>query len=160
VVETHNSGAALDRPMTDAKAAMQRALELAREAAEAGDEPFGSVLVYDDSVIAEARNTVVTDDDVTAHPELKLVRLVGKQLSPAERRATTMYTSTEPCPMCAGGIHNVGLGRVIYSTSAPVLAAVRDTTPGPRAAEIVGEDTEVDGPLLPDAGRGVHEEYW
>lgn len=145
--------------MTDPQAAMRRALELAREAAEAGDEPFGSVLVYDDSVIAEARNTVATDDDVTAHPELKLVRLAGKQLSPAERRATTMYTSTEPCAMCSGGIRNVGLGRVIYSTSAPVLAAIRGGSADLRAAEIVGEETAVDGPLLPDAGRDIHEDY-
>jgi tRNA(Arg) A34 adenosine deaminase TadA len=144
--------------MTDPQAAMRRALELAREAAEAGDDPFGSVLVYDDSIIAEARNTVATDDDVTAHPELKLARLAGKQLSPPERRATTMYTSTEPCPMCAGAIRTVGLGRVIYSTSAPVLAAVRGGSPGPRAGEVVGEGTDVEGPLLPDAGRQIHED--
>jgi tRNA(Arg) A34 adenosine deaminase TadA len=146
--------------MTTPKEAMQRALELAREAGEEGNEPFGSVLVYDDQMIAETSNTVVTEDDVTAHPELKLVRLMGRQLSPAERRATTMYTSTEPCPMCAGGIHNVGLGRVVYSTSVSVLGTITGSETGPRAAEVVGEDTTVDGPLLPDAGRRIHEEFW
>jgi tRNA(Arg) A34 adenosine deaminase TadA len=146
--------------MTDPKAAMERAIELAREAADAGDEPFGSVLVYDDTIIAEARNTVASDDDVTAHPELKLARLAGRQLAPAERRATTMYTSTEPCAMCAGAIRNVGLGRVVYSTSGPVLATIRGSEAGPRAADVVGGATTVEGPLLPDAGRRTHENHW
>lgn len=146
--------------MTDPKGAMERAIELARESADGGDEPFGAVLVYDGTIIATARNTVNTDDDVTAHPELKLARVAGGQLSPEERRATTMYASTEPCPMCAGAIRNVGLGRVVFSTSKPVLAAITDSEAGIRAADIVGEETTVEGPLLPKTGREVHEEFW
>jgi tRNA(Arg) A34 adenosine deaminase TadA len=136
---------------------MERALDLAREAADAGDDPFGAVLVYDDTVIASERNTVNTDGDPTAHPELKLARTAGRQLSPEERRSTTMYTSTEPCPMCAGAIRTVGLGRVVYSASADVVAAVTGGDPGPRASDIA-TDTDVDGPLLPQAGRKVHEQ--
>lgn len=142
---------------------MERAIELAEEAAEAGDEPFGSVLVFDGTLVAEERNTVNTDDDRTAHPELKLVRWAGRNLSAAERRRTTMYTSTEPCPMCAGGVRNVGLGRVVYSTSAEVLSIVAGTDDegvGPRAEDVVGEGTTVEGPLLPERGRGVHEAFW
>ncbi len=139
--------------------AMQRAIDLAEAAVEAGDEPFGSVLVFDGTVLAEERNTVNTDDDRTAHPELKLVRWAGRNLSPAERRQTTMYTSTEPCAMCAGGIRNVGLGRVVYSTSAGTLAAITGGDENPSAAAIAS-DTEVDGPVLPEAGREVHESFW
>lgn len=140
--------------------AMERALELAETAVEHGDDPFGSVLVFDGTVVAEARNTIHTDDDRTAHPELKLVRWAGRSLSAAERRRTTMYTSTEPCPMCAGGIYNLGIGRVVYSTSTEVLAAVTGGEAGPRAAAITGSETEVEGPLLPDRGRNLHESYW
>ncbi|PSQ60817.1 tRNA-specific adenosine deaminase [Halobacteriales archaeon SW_7_71_33] len=140
--------------------AMARALDLAEAAAAAGDEPFGSVLVYGESVIEEERNTVATDDDHTAHPELKLVRWAGRNLSPEERRRTTMYTSTEPCPMCAGGIYNVGLGRVVYSASAEVLSIVAGGEPGPRCAEIVDDRTDVEGPVLPERGRDVHEAFW
>ena len=139
--------------------AMQRAIDLAEAAAEAGDEPFGSLLVFDGTVIAEERNTVNTDDDRTAHPELKLVRWAGQNLSAAERRQTTMYTSTEPCAMCAGGIRNVGLGRVVYSTSAGTLAAITGGDENPSAAAIA-TDTEVEGPVLPEAGRAVHEAFW
>ncbi|PSQ17638.1 tRNA-specific adenosine deaminase [Halobacteriales archaeon QS_8_69_26] len=146
--------------MSDSKEAMRRALALAEEAAEAGDEPFGSVLVYDGTVIAAERNTVVTDDDVTAHPELKLARWAGRQLSPDERRATTMYTSTEPCPMCSGAIRIVGLGRVVYSTSSGVLSSITGSEPSLPASEVLGDETTVDGPLLPQAGRAIHEDYW
>jgi tRNA(Arg) A34 adenosine deaminase TadA len=143
------------------RAAMTRALELAEESVERGDEPFGSVLVFGDTIIAEEHNTVRTDDDRTAHPELKLVRWAGRNLSAEERRRTTMYTSTEPCPMCSGGIRNVGLGRVVYSASAEVVSIVAGSgDTGPRCAAIVGDDTDVEGPLLPERGRAVHEDFW
>jgi tRNA(Arg) A34 adenosine deaminase TadA len=143
----------------EAREAMARALDLAEEAAATGDEPFGSALVYGDSVVAEERNTVNTDDDRTAHPELKLVRWAGRNLSAEERRRATMYTSTEPCPMCAGGIYNVGLGRVVYSASAEVLSIVAGGEPGVRCEEVV-ERTTVEGPLLPERGRDVHDGFW
>jgi tRNA(Arg) A34 adenosine deaminase TadA len=142
------------------EAAMRRAIELAEESVEAGDEPFGTVLVRDGEVVAEARNTVRTDDDVTAHPELKLARWAGREQSLAERRETTMVTSTEPCPMCAGAVRNVGLGQVVYSTSGPALAELLGRDPAPRCAEVVGDETAVEGPLLADAGMAVHESFW
>ncbi len=145
----------------DPHEAMERAIELAEAAVEAGDEPFGSVLVFDGTVVAEERNTVETDDDRTAHPELKLVRWAGRNLSAAERQRTTMYTSTEPCAMCSGGIRNVGLCRVVYSTSAEVVSTVAGSgDAGPRCADVVGESTAVEGPVLPERGRAVHESYW
>ena len=63
---------------------MQRAFDLARAAASAGDDPFDSVPVLDGEIVAEERNTVRTDDDVTAHPELKLAQWAGRELSPEE----------------------------------------------------------------------------
>lgn len=139
---------------------MERALELAEEAAERGDDPFGSVLVFGDTIIAEERNTVNTDDDRTAHPELKLARWAGRELSPEERRRTTMYTSTEPCAMCSGGIRNVGLGGVVYSASVEVASIVAGSGDGgPRCAEIVGDEMSVEGPLLPERGREILKEH-
>ncbi len=144
--------------MVEPKAAMERALEQAREAVEAGDNPYGAVLVYDDTVIASERNTVVTGDDITAHPELKLARTAARQLSPDECAATTMYTSTEPCPMCASAISQAGIGRVVYSASASVVASVYGSEVGLRAREVVDDRTTIEGPLLPEAGRNIHEE--
>ncbi len=102
----------------DHEAHVRRAIELGREAAERGDNPYGSVLVRDDRVVMEARNAVVTEDDLAAHPELALARRAARELDPEARAETVMYTSTEPCPMCAGGVYHAGLGGVAYSVSA------------------------------------------
>jgi tRNA(Arg) A34 adenosine deaminase TadA len=71
----------------------------------AGDPPFGSLLVgADGGVLAEDRNTVVTDVDITAHPEQKLARWAARELDPTTAAATTMYMSCQPCAMCTGAI--------------------------------------------------------
>src|SRR5918998_6790702 len=105
---------------------LRRAIDLAAEARAAGDMPFGSLLAGPEGeILAEARNTVLSDRDVTAHPELKLARWAGRELDREVAAATTMYTSCEPCPMCAGAISRSGLGRVVYALSAEQLAEMR-----------------------------------
>ena len=143
----------------DHESHMRRAIELAREAAEAGDGPYGSVLVKDDEIVLEERNTEATDDDMRAHPELTLAKRAAAEREDAED--LVMYTSTEPCPMCAGGIDLVGLDRVVYSVS------------GERAGEIYGSgsllpstevfaagrsDVQVTPNVLQEAGEQVHRD--
>lgn len=82
---------------------MREAFELARDAAARGDEPFGSVLVHDDTVIMAESNRVRTETDIRRHPELHLAYRACREYDADERAAMVMYTSTEPCPMCAGG---------------------------------------------------------
>jgi tRNA(Arg) A34 adenosine deaminase TadA len=97
---------------------LRRAIELSEEARRAGDRPFGSVLVGPDGrVLAEDRNTVMTDRDITAHPELKLARWAAARLDPQTARGTTMYTSCQPCAMCASAIERSGIGRVMFGLS-------------------------------------------
>jgi len=96
---------------------LRRCIELAREAYEAGDEPFGSVLVSGDGdVLAEDHNRVASGD-ATRHPEFELARWAGTHLTPDERSRATVYTSTEHCPMCAAAHGWVGLGRIVYASS-------------------------------------------
>jgi tRNA(Arg) A34 adenosine deaminase TadA len=96
---------------------LHRCLELADEAFEAGDEPFGSVLVDSDgTVLAEDHNRVASGD-ATRHPEFELARWAAEHLTPEERSRATVYTSTEHCPMCAAAHGWVGLGRVVYASS-------------------------------------------
>lgn len=103
---------------------LRRCLELAAAARDAGDGPFGSVLVDGDGrLVAEARNTVNTDNDITAHPELKLARLAAAELSPRRRAEATVYTSGEHCPMCAVAHAASGVGRLVFALSAAELAA-------------------------------------
>jgi tRNA(Arg) A34 adenosine deaminase TadA len=142
----------------DHEAHLREAFELARTAAARGDEPFGSVLVRDDTVVMSESNRVNTESDIRRHPELHLAHRACNEYEPEERVGLVMYTSTEPCPMCAGGIARAGLGGVVYSVGADEIAAFQGTEPSTRAAEILG-DVSVVGPLLNDEGRRIHEEF-
>lgn len=105
---------------------LRRAIELAVASRGAGDAPFGSLLVgRDGTVLAEDRNTVTSDGDVTAHPELKLARWAARELSRDEAVGTTMYTSCQPCDMCSGAIDRSGLGRVVFALSVEQLGALK-----------------------------------
>ncbi|MEV4490858.1 nucleoside deaminase [Micromonospora coxensis] len=129
---------------------LRRAIALAGAARAAGDGPFGSLLVGGDGrVLAEEVNTERTDDDVTAHPELKLARWAARSLTPDEARVSTMYTSCQPCGMCATAIDRSGLGRVVYALSAEQLAALRPTRPATPVAYA--------GPALFDEARAPVE---
>jgi tRNA(Arg) A34 adenosine deaminase TadA len=97
---------------------LRRCVALAAEAVEAGDDPFGSVLVSaSGEVLREDRNREQSAGDPTAHPEIELARWAGRHLTPEQRRTTTMYTSGEHCPMCAAAHAWVGLGRLVYASS-------------------------------------------
>jgi tRNA(Arg) A34 adenosine deaminase TadA len=145
--------------MSEAKF-MQRAISLAREAAERGDSPFGSVLVYDGEIVMEDSNRVLTEEDIRRHPELHLARLAVRDLEPEVRKDTTMYTSTEPCPMCSGGMAYAGFERVVYATSGPEIAEFTGSDPGVRASEILEGVTEVEGPLCHEEALVLHESFW
>lgn len=102
---------------------LRRCVELATEALEAGDEPFGSVLVAaDGTVLGEDRNRVASGDR-TRHPEFELARWAGTNMPSEERRAATVFTSTEHCPMCAAAHGWAGLGRIVYVSSSEQLAS-------------------------------------
>jgi tRNA(Arg) A34 adenosine deaminase TadA len=146
----------------DHAAHVERAIELAREAGRRGDGPFGTVLVRDDAVVMEASNRERTDDDLALHPELTLARRADRELSAAERAETTMYTSTEPCPMCAAGVAYAGLGGVVYSVSGARLGDLRDGAAGIPCEEVcerLGRPVPVHGPVLAEEGLAVHREF-
>jgi tRNA(Arg) A34 adenosine deaminase TadA len=129
---------------------LRRAIELAVEARQAGDMPFGSLLIGPEGrVLAEERNTVVTERDITAHPELKLARWAARELDGGTAQQTTMYTSCEPCPMCRGAIARSGLGRVAFALSGNQLDDLRP--PGTVAPDAVRVDYQ--GPALLEEAR-------
>lgn len=102
------------------KTYLARCVALAEEALAAGDEPFGSVLVLDDEILFEERNRV-SGGDHTQHPEFAIARWAAQRLSPEDRARSTVYTSGEHCPMCAAAHGWVGLGRIVYASSAEQL---------------------------------------
>ena len=100
---------------------LRRCVDLAREAVEAGDQPFGSILVSaSGKILFEGRNRV-GGGDPTRHPEFAIVRWAARNLSSDERQAATVYTSGEHCAMCAAAHGLAGMGRIVYATSAVQL---------------------------------------
>lgn len=98
---------------------LRRAIELAAEARAGGNPPFGSLLAGPDgTVLVEERNTTRTDNDISAHPELKVARWAAANLNADAAAKTTMYTSCEPCGMCAGALARSGVGQVVFALSA------------------------------------------
>jgi tRNA(Arg) A34 adenosine deaminase TadA len=136
---------------------LRRAIELAAAARAAGDMPYGSLLAGPGGeVLVEDRNTVVTEDDITAHPELKLARWAARQLDGDVARETTMYTSCQPCPMCTGAIARSGLGRVVFALSGEQLQELKPPgAVGPDAAQVAYE-----GPALFDEARVPIDGYY
>ncbi len=133
------------------------AISLAAQARAAGDPPFGALLVGDGGeVLAEDRNTTLTGHDITAHPELKLARWAARELSAQAARATTMYTSCEPCDMCANVIARANLGRVVYALGGDQLQALKPAgfvNPGAGVPSY-------SGPALLDEARVPLEGYY
>ena len=147
---------------------LTRCVDLAEEAVDAGDEPFGSLLVSAaGEVLVEDRNRVGGGDG-TAHPELTLARWAGAHLPPEERAGATAYTSGEHCPMCAAAHGWAGLGRIVVATTTEQLAAwqrERGGPPSPVAAlpiSAVLPGAVVDGPApqLADRVRSLHLRSW
>ena len=100
---------------------LKHCLNLAAQSAKEGDQPFGSILVNEkDEVLAEARNRVNELTEL-AHPEIELAQWAAENLTPGQRKKTKMYTSGEHCPMCSAAHGWVGLGDIIYLSSAKQL---------------------------------------
>jgi tRNA(Arg) A34 adenosine deaminase TadA len=132
---------------------LRRAIAIAAEAVTTEDAPYGSLLADDDGrVLIAAHNTVRRDNDITAHPELKLARWAAAELNPDEAAQTTMYTSCQPCGMCTGAIVRSGLGRVVYALSTEQLVEIN---PGS-----VWPDVLMEGPALFDEARVPIDRYY
>lgn len=99
---------------------MERALELAKEAAIAGEVPVGAVIVSSEGeILAETRNRIIELKDATAHAEVLAIRGAGARLSSERLIDCDLYVTLEPCTMCAGAISFARLRRVYYGCSDP-----------------------------------------
>ena len=131
---------------------LRHCVELAREALDDGDEPFGSVLVSGAGEVLYADRNRVKDGDQTRHPEFDIARWAGEHLPQAERAACTVYTSGEHCPMCSAAHAWVGLGRIVYAVSGAQLGGWLTewgVAPGPvtpMSVQQVAPGVPVDGP--------------
>ena len=146
---------------------LRLAIDVARRARAHGNHPFGALLADEQgNVLLEAENTVVTANDCTGHAELNLMRLASRQFSAEVLGHCTLYSSTEPCPMCAGSIFWGGVGRVVYALSEEGLYAMTGDSPDKLLLSCRdvfargGRSIEVLGPALEEEARRVHEGFW
>lgn len=148
---------------------LRRAIQVAQQAREHGNHPFGAILADDNNqVLLQAENTVVTGRDCTGHAETNLMRLATQQFPPEKLAACTLYTSTEPCAMCAGAIYWGNVRRVVYALSEVGLYDIISSSPDQLllpCREVFAHSQrsiEVEGPAMElDAeARTVHEGFW
>jgi tRNA(adenine34) deaminase len=103
---------------------MALALEEARAAADEGEVPIGAVVVCDGAVIARAHNRRETDEDPTAHAEMIAIREAARRLGRWRLSDCTVYVTLEPCPMCAGAMHQARIDRLVFGAFDPKAGAV------------------------------------
>jgi tRNA(Arg) A34 adenosine deaminase TadA len=148
---------------------LRRSFDIARRAMTHGNHPFGAILVdRDRNVLLEVENGFMPARDGTAHAERLLATQACTTLDPDVLKGATMYSSAEPCAMCAGAIYWAGIGRLVYGLSEHRLRAMTGNHPENPTLDLPCREvfkrgqraTEVVGPLLEDEAEAVHEGAW
>lgn len=109
--------------MTAEEAFLRAAIAEARLAEQAGEVPVGAIVVRDGEVIASGRNRVIADSDPTAHAEMVAIRAAGRVLGNYRLEGCDLYTTLEPCAMCAGAILHARVRRLIFAAADPKAGA-------------------------------------
>jgi len=138
------------------------AIKEAIRARNAGDEPFGAVLVKDGLPAASGRNQVFTRDDPTYHAELGLIRDFCREKRISDLSGYTLYSSCEPCVMCAGAIFYANISRLVYSVTLEELFPLYGGGIKISSRELFRRSSnpiEITGGLLAEEGARVFEGY-
>ena len=148
---------------------LRRSFEVARRARSHGNHPFGAILVGPgDEVLLEQENVFLPDRDMTAHAERLLATAASRAYPPATLARCTLYSSAEPCAMCAGAAYWAGIGRVVYGLGERRLKAITGDHPENPTLDLpcrtvfaAGQRrVEVVGPLLEDEAAALHVGIW
>ncbi|WP_431283858.1 deaminase [Humitalea sp. 24SJ18S-53] len=162
----------MDHHLTDRDAALlRRAFALAGAARARGDRPFAAVIAdADGTVLAEAGSTQGSSGDGTlAHSEMNACQAAITAAIPRDTlRASTIYSSGEPCAMCSAAIFYTGIGRVVFGLSAAAILHLRNAQPHTAGLSLsctavlatAAEPVTVVGPCLEDEGAVPHAGYW
>lgn len=150
---------------------LRAAIAVAQRSREHGNHPFGALLVDKTGAIRlEAENTVLTGHDCTGHAETNLMRQASQAFDREFLAGCTLYTSTEPCAMCAGATYWANVGRVVFALSEAQLLEMTGSNPenptlslpcrevfarGQRPVQVEGPAVELEA----DA-RAVHAGFW
>lgn len=148
---------------------MRLSFEVARRSLGHGNHPFGCIIVAaDGTVLIESENGYMPDHDGTAHAERLAATQACRTLGRDVLAIATLYSSAEPCAMCAGAIYWAGIGRVVYGLSERRLRGVTGNHPENPTLDLPCREvfaagqrpTEVVGPLLEDEAEALHQGVW
>ena len=149
---------------------LRRAFAVARAAREAGEHPFGAILVGPDgTVLLEQPNAYNAEgQDMTAHAERLVATRASKRWRPDFLAGCTMFTSGEPCAMCAGAIYWSGIGRVVFGQSESAIKAMTGNHPENPTLDLPcrtvfahgQREVVVRGPLLAEEATAIQEGFW
>ncbi|KAF3883905.1 MULTISPECIES: nucleoside deaminase [Nostocales] len=114
-------------------------MRLALEEAKKGDAPYGAIAVKDDRVIAKAYNTVKQDSDPSAHAEINVIRKLTASLKNPSLEGYTIYTTGEPCPMCATACVWAGVSQIIYGASIEDLISANQSQINISCEEVIAK---------------------
>jgi len=149
---------------------LRQAIALSAQSRARGRHPFAALVAdAQGRVVSSAgNNSMPPEGDPTQHAELAAAALAARQLTPQELAQCTLYTSAEPCCMCAGAVYWTGIGRVVYALSEHALLGLTGDHPenptfslpcrevfarGQRAIEVIG-------PLLEEEAAAPHAGFW
>ena len=138
---------------------MCRAMDLARQAALAGETPIGAVLVRDNELIGEGWNRPISSCDPTAHAEILALRAAAESISNYRLVDSTLYVTLEPCPMCAGALVHARVARVVFGAANPRTGAagtVLDLLQSP----LLNHRCEVTGGILAEESGLLLREFF
>jgi tRNA(Arg) A34 adenosine deaminase TadA len=148
---------------------LRRSFDVARRAVSHGNHPFGAILVdASGNVLIETENGYMPSRDGTAHAERLLSTKACTTIGPDVLKTATLYSSAEPCAMCAGAMYWAGIGRLVYGLSEHRLRGVTGNHPENPTLDLPCRDVfgsgqrpvQVVGPLLEDEAEALHAGLW
>ncbi|AFY32784.1 nucleoside deaminase [Calothrix sp. PCC 7507] len=102
-------------------------MHLALLEAKKGDAPYGAAIVHNNEVVAVGHNTVIQDSDPSAHAEINVIRSLTAKLKNPSLEGYSIYTTGEPCPMCATACIWTGISEIIYGASIQDLISINQS---------------------------------
>ena len=141
---------------------IRQSIQLARQSAEKGFDPFAALLVKDGMVVAQTVDQCIIQSDPTAHAELSLIRESCRKEGLIDLAGYTLVANVEPCLMCCGAIHWAKIEKVVFSVPQSSLQKTSGGTPKPSSRELLnlgGRTVEVIGPLLLEEAQSILNEF-
>jgi tRNA(Arg) A34 adenosine deaminase TadA len=140
---------------------LRRAIQLAKQARENGQEPFGAVLVKYNEIVAEGGNQIYATSDPTAHAENALIRDYCQRNKLMNLEGFSLYCSTEPCMLCSGAVFLARITKIVFSVSQKMLQKISGGTTKTDCRTLLKPHQwiEIIGPVLIEEGLKVLEGY-